>query len=95
VHPPTEGWIVKIWWQTHLNAIEPEFAADHRRFLEVHAERPSRRNQLDERVAMFGNDNALTAGGGGFSESSFGLAYGKFHGSSPACRRPWPAATAV
>jgi len=80
-----EGWIVEIGRQTHLETIKTELAADMSRFLEIHAERPLRGHQLDEGTAMFGDDNALTArGGGGFSEASFGLTYRKFHDVSPA-----------
>jgi hypothetical protein len=64
--------------------MESEFLTDLRGFVEIHARRPLRRDQLDERTAMFGNDNALTArrGCGSFRESGFGLADGKFHGAA-------------
>jgi hypothetical protein len=84
-HLPTEGWIVEIGRQTYLKAIDTELASDHRRLVEIHAERPLRRDEFDKWTAVFGNYNTLAArrGGGSFGEASFGLAYRQFHRTSP------------
>lgn len=47
--------------QPDIEAIEPPVTADNGCFLEIHAGCSSRRNQLDEWTAVFGDYDALTA----------------------------------
>ena len=79
---PAESWIVKIGGQTHREAVETEFAADNGCPLKIHSGHPSWRNQFDERPAMLGHDDTLTArrSGSSFGKAGFDFANRKFHG---------------
>jgi hypothetical protein len=60
-HVSAEFRIVKISRQCDVKAIDPERAANQRRFREIHADRSLRRHHLNERTAILCHDNTLTA----------------------------------
>ena len=78
---PAESRVVEIGRKSNVRVIDPERAANRRRFREIHTRRPLRRHHFDERMAILGHDNPLPAcrGVGCFGESRFGLQYGKLY----------------